>query len=678
MIFNVSGRLLKYSGLILGALVVSLAGVEGAVSQDRDQTAIGRRIIATASLAAKEYAVGVIGGMVVSSAEVEEAELFLDGARQNAFVLDASVQARAVLLIDSMKVLVQATEDPDEIFALVDELTAEIEAVVGDISEVPPATRFNERLGRSVYAENCESCHGDYGDGRGSLAGSLDPAPTDFTDAVFLKDQTPLDFYRKVGLGVAGTAMPSYENSLTDEERWAVAWYSTQFRSRNSEVVLGSTVAALRCDECGGPVPALSLVPRELADPEIQATLTDEELFDAAVQWGVEEHQARSTVAFFRTLPFGEEPRDGVLGAFADTRVELARSLREAKDGDSLAGAAHALDAYAKFEMVEPDVRLRDFQLANALEVNFAELRGRMERGDDFWLLMETYGVLDDRLSLAEDLLQDEGSTAGLFAQSFILLLREGMEALLIVGALVTLVVRAGASGRRKEIWGGVGLALVASGVTAFLIEAVFHLGSAQREALEGITMLVATAVLVLVGHWLISKVESTRWQHFVSSQVKTALTGGSIFTLGFAAFLAVYREGVETILFYKALMISSEGAGSYAILGGGLAAFGVLCILYFAIERFGLRIPLRPFFAGTSVVLLYMAFSFAGKGIAELQESDLVATTVLDWAPSVPWVGIYPTAQSLIMQGIVLSLLAGGLAWTFVFQPRLARAVAA
>lgn len=288
--------------------------------------------------------------------------------------------------------------------------------------------------------------------------------------------------------------------------------------------------------------------------------------------------------------------------------------------------------------------------------------------------LGEPYGVLLAGFGEAERLLDDRSSTAGLFVQSFVLLLREGIEALLIVGALVTLVGRADAGHREREIWWGVGVGIAASLVTAVLLETVFTLGVTQQEALEGITMLVATVVLIFVSYWLISKVEARRWQGFVQSQVNRALSSGSIFTLGFAAFLAVYREGFETVLFYKALVISADGTGTAALVAGGLAGAAGLAAIYWGIASFGLRIPLRPFFALTSAVLLYMAFSFAGKGIAELQGSELVSITFLDWVPRLPWAGIYPTAQSLALQGIVLLLVGGGVLWTFVLQPRFAR----
>jgi hypothetical protein len=136
-------------------------------------------------------------------------------------------------------------------------------------------------------------------------------------------------------------------------------------------------------------------------------------------------------------------------------------------------------------------------------------------------------------------------------------------------------------------------------------------------------------------------------------------------------AFLAVYREGFETVLFYKALAVSG-GAGSWVpLVGGILIGAVVLAGVYVAINRFGVRLPLKPLFGVTSALLYYMAFVFAGKGIAELQEAGLVSLTPVGWGPRIPSMGIYPTVESLGLQGVLLLLAAVALAWTFLIEPR-------
>ncbi len=133
-----------------------------------------------------------------------------------------------------------------------------------------------------------------------------------------------------------------------------------------------------------------------------------------------------------------------------------------------------------------------------------------------------------------------------------------------------------------------------------------------------------------------------------------------------------MYREGFETVLFYKALFVSGGGAGATGpILGGMGAAAVVLVALYVAIRRFGVRLPLKPFFAVTSAFLYWMAFTFAGHGIAELQAGGFVGTTVIPWLPRFPRLGIYPTLETTLAQGVLVLLALGALAWVFVIEPR-------
>jgi high-affinity iron transporter len=215
----------------------------------------------------------------------------------------------------------------------------------------------------------------------------------------------------------------------------------------------------------------------------------------------------------------------------------------------------------------------------------------------------------------------------------------------------------------------GAWLAVAVSVVSWLLVELLFTVSAAQRESLEGITMLLAMAVLFYVSYWLLSKVESARWNAFVKERMKDALSHGSGFALATVAFLAVYREGLETILFYQALF-STGGGGEAAVLGGMAAGGVVLVGLYVAINAFGLRIPMKPFFAATGVLLYYMAFVFAGKGIAELQTAGLLPLTALAGAPRVPQLGIYPTLESLALQGLLLVLAGVAFVWWVLRSP--------
>ena len=170
--------------------------------------------------------------------------------------------------------------------------------------------------------------------------------------------------------------------------------------------------------------------------------------------------------------------------------------------------------------------------------------------------------------------------------------------------------------------------------------------------------MLLAAVVLFYVSYWLLSKVEAAKWTAFVRGKMETALSSGSGVALTAVAFLAVYREGFETILFYKALFSSAGPSEASVSVVAGIAAGSVgLVLVYFAINQLGLRVAMKPFFTVTGIMLYYMAFVFAGKGIAELQSAQVISLTVIENAPRLPVFGIYPTLESLAVQGVLLVL---------------------
>lgn len=270
------------------------------------------------------------------------------------------------------------------------------------------------------------------------------------------------------------------------------------------------------------------------------------------------------------------------------------------------------------------------------------------------------------------------GSSASTpFLQSFLIIVREGFEAILIISALVAYLVRSGRRDKVSVVYAGGALALLASAATAAVIQAVFSgASSAGREFLEGATMLLAVAVLFWVSFWLTGKAQAQKWQEYIEGKVKSSLGKGSLVALAAAAFLAVYREGAETILFYSALLSGDKPASSQIAAGfivGSLVLVGLFLLLGFG----SVRIPIKPFFIATSVLLYYLAFTFAGKGIHELQEAGAIGSLRIPGAPVVEPLGIYPTVQTLSLQALLLALAAGGFAWQLVSSKRSKRAAA-
>ena len=249
------------------------------------------------------------------------------------------------------------------------------------------------------------------------------------------------------------------------------------------------------------------------------------------------------------------------------------------------------------------------------------------------------------------------------FIACFTILLREGFEAILIVGAIIAYLVKSadGEEERKRltrPVYIGAVLGILASFVSAFLLNQLKLANSAQQEIIEGVTALIAVCVLYYVSNWMISKADTEAWEAYIKKQVGSAAKKGSSRALAFTAFLAVYREGAEVILFYQPMLSGDNINMVWAGFGVGCVA---LVFVYIAIRVLSLRLPLKPFFTGTSILMFIMSIAFLGSGIKELIEGDVITMTSpawVSWIPSHPVLeilGIYPCAETVIPQIILL-----------------------
>jgi high-affinity iron transporter len=205
--------------------------------------------------------------------------------------------------------------------------------------------------------------------------------------------------------------------------------------------------------------------------------------------------------------------------------------------------------------------------------------------------------------------------------------------------------------------------ALLLGALTWVVSSRLIVISGAHREVTEGVTALIAAGLLLYVGFWLHSKANAARWSEFIRARMNSALSRGALFSIALVSFLAVYREVFETVLFYQALWVQSEGSGQTAVLAGFGLGMGALIILAWLIARFSVRLPLGLFFAASSVLLAVMAVVFAGQGIAALQEAGKLAASRVDF-PSIPLLGIYPNVQGLALQLALVTIIVVGFAY--------------
>lgn len=261
-----------------------------------------------------------------------------------------------------------------------------------------------------------------------------------------------------------------------------------------------------------------------------------------------------------------------------------------------------------------------------------------------------------------------------LFLAAFGILLREGLEALIIVVAIVSYLIQSGNKNRLNIAYSALFTGVFLSFVTAFLIYYFFRAYAGQfRELLEGITFLIAVVLLIYVGFWMLHKARDKKWATALKTGAMDAISKNSAKTLWITVFLAVFREGAETVLFYQALLFDASTSADFSAIFAGLGvAMIVLIALYFLLKAGAVRIPIKLFFKVTSYVIFYMCFVFTGKGIAELVEGKIITPTLItqEFKP-ITWLGVYPYYETLIPQFLVLIILIIGILITNKLQKK-------
>lgn len=371
--------------------------------------------------------------------------------------------------------------------------------------------------------------------------------------------------------------------------------------------------------------------------------------------------------------PLAEEARQ-----FAE---RLALAVDQYADGDRKAATDAVTETFFAFEGSRLDARLRtaDPSAYKALEGEWIAMRGRMQAGAK----PTEIGIAADRIGkeIMAQAAKVEGdgappSGASAFVQSLIILLREGFEAILVLGLLVAVLRKANRPEGVRLVYGGAIAALAASlvlgGAVVMLLRNVKGMGAAQ-EAFEGIVILASVVVLFFTSYWLISRVEGRRWAMFVKHQIEGALTGGRRWAILSLAFLVVFREGAETVLMYASLF--SSASSSVAEIVGGMAVASVLLVVIFVASVIGgAKLPVRPFFAISGALLYLLAFKFAGDGVSELQAAGWISVSPVTWVPEGAffrdWLGVRPTLETTILQGVLVLAVIAGIVWTIARRP--------
>ncbi len=581
--------------------------VRGA-SADEGPARAAQRLVAVLQYVASDYPAAVESQ---SEVELEEQHAFLGEAQTIAKDLAATYPAAASWSprLAALDARIEKLEDPAAVkkdaLALVEDVVAAT-GIVRSPRQPPDLAR-----GKALYDAQCASCHGATGAADTEIAGKLDPKPLSFLEGPRADALTAYRIFNTTVFGLQGTAMAAFPN-LDEADRWAVAFH----------------VMRLRQGACTGDAPRVSL--------ERLANATDAELATA--------HGGGAVPCLRAKMPAVDA--DAQL-LFAKGLVE--RATRLAKAGDGKAARQAILDAYLSgIEPVEPLLRSRDAQLVVQIEEAFLAMRMAIERGDRD---VDAHGA---RIASLLETARRSGSKTterSVFGLSLLILLREGFEVTVVLGALLAVLKKAGATKQAWIVHAGWIAALIV-GALVFFFARKWIAGS-NREWVEGVVAIAAVFMLLYAAFWINARANTRKMMGELRDKMKGALSGGSELRVGAGLFVisfsAMLRESVETAMFLQGLAIDSARATAW----GALAGLVLLIALVFAMGRFGLKLPMKVLFDVSTAVLFATAVVLLGKGIHALQEVGVVPLRPIPMV-RIDLLGVYPDAWSLGAQALL------------------------
>lgn len=584
-----------------------------------------------------DYPGAVRDGKVLDQGEYEEQVEFATGVRTMIAGLPARPERAALEATASGLVGAIRDKRPGE----------EVAAIAGDLRRriidlyevrVAPRQAPDLRSAAADYTTHCAGCHGATGRGDGPAAKGLTPSPADLTDAGRMGQHSVFGLYNTITLGIEGTAMTGFA-ALTESQRWALAFHVSTLATGGETRERG---AALWKNGVGKT---------DLRDLRALVMATPR---DVAARAGGD---AAAVLAYLRSEPAAiatgrESPLDF-------TARVLQESLDAYRRGDAARAHELAVRSYLEgFELVEAPLDGVDRGLRTRVEGEMLRYRTLIQSRAPREAVEAEAGAILSLLETARQRLDAARlSPATTFTSAFVILLREGLEALLVVAALVAMLIKSGRREALRYVHAGWIAALALGGLTWLAASYVVTVSGASREVTEGVTALVAAAMLLYVGFWMHRHAHAARWKAYLEARVQSALSGRTLWGLAAISFVAVYREVFETVLFYQTLWIEAGFEGRLAVGGGFVAAVVGLGLLAWLILKLGLRLPIGLFFGLGSALMAVLAVVLAGKGIAALQHAGKLPVGPLD-LPAIPSLGLYPTWQGVVTQLVLVLLI--------------------
>ncbi|MFL1523743.1 FTR1 family protein [Pseudomonas sp. O230] len=568
-----------------------------------------------------DYPQSVQAGKVISESEYRE-QLEFTKVLQGliAAMPDKPEKAGLEQGVSTLHSAIAARQDGADVARQARQLGAKL-AVAYEVSQAPIITPDPTR-GAPLYAQHCSVCHGDTGAGDGPAGVGLTPPPANLRDVARQDRLSLYAIYNTLGMGVEGTDMPAFADQLDDRQRWDLATYIASFSA--------------------DPATATSEKTYNIAD---LARQTPAEVLAA------EGPQAAATFRAQRAQP--PQVKRGPAQLLDYTAATLDKSIAAYRAGDHDQAYDLSVAAYLEgFELVESSLDNVDANVRKDTEKSLMAYRQSLQDGLSVAQAQQRLEAAKAKLKESAGLLGSDGLSWSLsYVSGLLILLREGLEAILVLAAILAFLRNTGQQSAVRSVNVGWGLALLAGLATWALAAYVIDVSGSQRELLEGATALFAAVMVLWLGVWMHDRRHAAAWQDYIKSSL---VGGGGRFGFATLAFFSVYRELFEVILFYETLWLQAGPAGHNAVLAGGATALVLLVGLAWVILRGSAKLPLSLFFSINAGLLCALSVVFAGHGVKALQEAGIFGTRPVPFF-DFDWLGIHADAYSLSAQAVAI-----------------------
>ncbi len=580
-----------------------------------------------------DYHNAVESGVVKDKNEFAEMNEFAGkaGFLFNKFSMQLNIRYEIQIKSDlnSLRSFISKRKNKVDVLALTNKIKQEILKL--NLIQIAPSEWGDIAAGKKVYKNNCVSCHGINGDGKGELAANLSPKPANLLDDKLMSSISPFQIYNTVRLGISGTSMPPFSR-LTDEQVWDLSFYVSSLRYQNNnfnvdslKIFYSNIKSKISLEDAA-----------TLSDNELLKKL-DNEKFVAAIRLHNENKISNKSIRI------------------ASVYLDDVQRFYKNKDYDK--AADKALFAYLDgIEPFEAQLVSINSELKGNIESVLYQLRTDIKNHEQFEKIKNDISNAKVLINEAASQLENKRYSfwfAFLFAASIIL--REGIEAFLIIITILGVLKSVNAIKAVNWVHGGWITALIIGIASMFFVNLIVSFGSQNRELMEGIGSLFAVVLLLYIGFWLHSKTEAKKWKEFVEQKILKLVNGRNMLGLFFLSFIVVFREAFESAIFLSAVNLEVDQANKSGIYLGAASALIVVLILSWIAVKYTAKLPVKKLFKYSALVMTILAVVLVGKGIHALQESGYSSITQIPLHLNFSLFGIYPTIETIVAQSVIL-----------------------